>query len=262
MAQQGRHWCSKEDSRMRKLVLVLAALGATGVVVARLLDQWRRTWGISPVEAVKSLPGDELVPNAATSETRGITIEAPASVVWPWLVQMGYGRGGWYSYDQIDMGTPSATTILPELQQLAVGDLLPTHPGGGFEVKVLDPERALVVYTDTAMVQRQLEEARASGAEAPTLNVQATGAAMTAAQPGEFAASWAFVLEPLDGDRSRLVERVRAWFGVGEQPWMRYTLPLMGFGVFVMVRRQLLGIRSRVERATGRSPAAEEGAPA
>jgi hypothetical protein len=242
---------------MRRLVLVLAALGATGVVVARLLDQWRRTWGVTPIEAIKPFPGDDLVPNAASSETRGITIDAPASAVWPWLVQMGYGRGGWYSYDQVDMGTPSATTILPELQQLAVGDLLPTHPGGGFKVRVLDAERALVVYTDTALVQRQLEEARASGAEAATRNVQATGAAMAAAQPGEFAVSWAFVLEPLDGDRSRLVERVRAWFGVGEQPWMRYTLPLMGLGVFVMVRRQLLGIRARVERATPREAVAE-----
>ncbi len=245
---------------MRRLLLVLAALGATGVVVARLLDQWRRTWGVSPVEAIKSLPGDDLVPNAVTSETRGITIDAPVSAVWPWLVQMGYGRGGWYSYDQIDMGTPSATSILPELQQLAVGDLLPTHPGGGFEVKVLEQEQALVVYADTAMVQRQLEEARARGEEAPTLNVQATGAAMSAAQPSEFAASWAFVLEPLDGDRCRLVERVRAWFGGGEQPWMRYTLPVMGFGVFVMVRRQLLGIRTRVERAARGAPVSEEAA--
>ncbi len=243
---------------MRRLLLILAALGATGVVVARLLDQWRRTWGVSPVEAIKSLPGDDLVPNAATSETRGITIDAPVSAVWPWLVQMGYGRGGWYSYDQIDMGTPSATAIIPELQQLAVGDLLPTHPGGGFEVKVLEPEHALAVYSDTALVQHQLAEARAGGAEAPTLNVQATGAAMSAAQPGEFAASWAFVLEPLDGDRSRLVERVRTWFGGDEQPWMRYTLPLMGFGVFVMVRRQLLGIRTRVERAAWGVPVSEE----
>ncbi len=157
---------------MRRLLLVLAALGATGVVVARLLDQWRRTWGVSPVEAMKSLPGDDLVPNAATSETRGITIDAPVSAVWPWLVQMGYGRGGWYSYDQIDMGRPSATTILPELQQLAVGDLLPTHPGGGFEVKVLEPEHALVVYSDTALVQSQMEAARAAGVERASANVR------------------------------------------------------------------------------------------
>ncbi len=240
---------------MRKLILVLAGLGVLGVIVARMADRWRTTWGVLPIEAVKDLPGDELIPEAASSETRGITIDAPPSAVWPWLVQMGYGRGGWYSYDAIDMGQPSATTILPEHQQLAVGDLLPTHPGGGFEVKVLDPERALVVYSDTALARSQQEAAREAGVERASTNVEATGAAMTFAQPGEFAASWAFILEPLDGNRTRLVERVRAWFGGGEQPWMRFTLPMMGFGIFVMVRRQLLGIRDRAEHMGRRQPA-------
>ncbi len=246
---------------MRKLILVLAGLGVLGVVVARLLDRWRTSWGVLPIEAVKSFPGDDLIPEAATSETRGVTIDAPPSAVWPWLVQMGYGRGGWYSYDPIDMGRPSATTILSEHQHLAVGDLLPTDPGGGFEVKILEPEQALVVYSDTELVKSQREIARADGAEAASANVQATGAAMTFAQPGEFAASWAFLLEPLDGGQTRLVERVRVRFGEAEQPWMRFTMPMMGFGVFVMVRRQLLGIRDRAERLAHGEPAAPDPAP-
>jgi hypothetical protein len=240
---------------MRKLILVLAGLGVLGAVLARMADRWRKTWGISPVEAVKPMPGDELVPDAASVETRGISIAAPPSAVWPWLVQMGYGRGGWYSYDPIDMGVPSATAILPEHQKLSVGDLLPTDPGGGFEVKIVEPEHALVVYTNTALVRSQREVARAEGVEAAPANLQATGAAMTMAQPGEFAASWAFVLEPLEADRTRLVERFRIWFGAGEQPWMRYTLPMMGFGVFVMIRRQMLGIRERAERLARGEPA-------
>jgi hypothetical protein len=240
---------------MRKLILVLAGLGVLGVVLGRMIDRWRTSWGVLPIETLKTFPGDDLVPDATSTETRGITIDAPPSAVWPWLVQMGYGRGGWYSYDPIDMGQPSAIAILPEHQQLAVGDLLPTDPGGGFEVKILEPEQALVAYTNTELVKAQRETARADGAEAASANVQATGAAMTFAQPGEFAASWAFILEPLDADRTRLVERFRIWFGGDEQPWMRYTMPLMGFGVFVMIRRQLLGIRERAERL------ARDGAP-
>ena len=83
-------------------------------------------------------------------ETRGITIDAPPEAIWPWLVQMGYGEAGWYSYDQLDQRGTSATGINAAWQQLAVGDIVPTHPGGGFEVARFDPGRALVLRSDTA----------------------------------------------------------------------------------------------------------------
>jgi hypothetical protein len=79
---------------------------------------------------------------------------------------------------------------------------------------------------------------------------------MENAQPQEFAASWAFVLEPIEGGGTRLIERVRTRFGETDKPWTRFTLPVMGFGVFVMVRRQLLGIRARVEGHTALRPEA------
>src|SRR6185369_12325462 len=82
-------------------------------------------------------------------ETRGITIDAVVEDVWPWLMQLGYGRGGWYSYDKLDMKGHSATEILPEWQGLQVGDTVPTHPDGGFEVRALEPGRALVLYVDS-----------------------------------------------------------------------------------------------------------------
>ena len=94
-------------------------------------------------------------------------------------------------------------------------------------------------------------------------DLQAAGAFMTNAQPADFNASWAIVLRPQPDGRTRLVERVRVRFGDPEpgKPWTRYTLPLMGFGVFVMVRRQLLGIRDRVE-GTGRGTGTEAELPA
>jgi hypothetical protein len=237
---------------MRKL-RNLVALGAGAVALAGttywlVVRPWAQDWGTDPGEATRPLPGDDVVPDAPVSDTRAITIEAPASAVWPWLMQMGYGRGGWYSYDAIDMKGASSDRILPDTPPLAVGDIVPTHPSGGFEVKVVEPEHALVLYIDTALVRTQAEAARSSATEASPANVAAAGALMSAAQPTEFAASWAFILEPLGDDRARLVERFRVRFEGDGQPWTKFMLPFMGFGVFVMVRRQLLGIKERVER--------------
>jgi hypothetical protein len=271
---------SLEVEMVKKLLIVGAGLAsaaaAAGYVAAR--GQWRQ-WGIDPDEVRRALPGDELVPDAEAVDTRGIDIAAPPAVVWPWLVQMGYGRAGWYSYDQLDMNHPSADRILPEFQSLAVGDLLPTDPGGGFEVKIAEPDRALVVYIDRALVETQrgpaakggvegapaegttteaaeAAQADAAAPEAPkgeiadaSMNVRATGAYLDRAVSGDFAASWAFVLEPRD-EGTRLIERFRARM---EPPTtasgraMPLARTMLGFGVFVMVRRQLLGIRDRVE---------------
>jgi hypothetical protein len=206
------------------------------------------TWGVDPKEATKPFPGDHVVTDGETLLTRAITIDAQPGAVWPWLVQMGYGRAGWYSYDQLDMIGRSSDAILPEFQSIAVGDILPTHPAGGFEVKVVDPEHALVVYFDSALVERQ---ATATGAQpisvGETPGLAASGRFLQTASPPDFAVSWAFVLEPTGGGQTRLIERMRGRFGpdtIGSQALM----PFMGFGVFVMMRKQMLGIRDRVER--------------
>ena len=207
-----------------------------------------RRWGIDAAEATKELPGDELVAQAEAIDTRGIDIDAPPADVWPWLVQMGYGRAGWYSYDELDMDRPSADRIVPELQQLEVGQVLPTHPGGGFEVRILEPEQALVLYADRALVTAQAE-ATPKGLETATTNVRAAGAYLDASMPGDFQASWAFVLEPRPEGRTRLIERFR---GHMEPIEGRPAPPAIAgkalvFGLFVMVRRQMLGIRDRAE---------------
>ena len=113
----------------------------------------------SPARREKPLAGDDLVANPSAIETRAITIDAPPAAVWPWLVQMGFDRGGWYSYDQLDMRGTSAAKILPEHQALAVDDIVPTSPTTGFIVRQIEPGRALVLFSDTALVQHQAEEA-------------------------------------------------------------------------------------------------------
>ena len=222
-----------------------SAAAAYGFVQARTAF---RGWGIDPAEGAKHLPGDELVAAPEAIDTRGIDIDAPPAEVWPWLVQMGYGRAGWYSYDELDMDRPSADRIVPELQHIEVGDVLPTHPGGGFEVRSVEPEAALVLYADRALVNAQAEAAP-EGLETAATNVRAAGAYLDASMPGEFQASWAFVLEPLPGSRTRLIERFR---GHMEPPEGRPAPPAIAgkallFGLFVMVRRQMLGIRDRAE---------------
>lgn len=229
---------------------VASAGAAVGFVQARA--QFRR-WGIDPAEATKALPGDDIVPDAEAIDTRGIDIAAPPAEVWPWLVQMGYGKAGWYSYDGIDMDHPSADRILPEHQALEVGDVVPTHPGGGFIVKVLNPGEALVLYADRELVEGE-EAAAKGGLETASANVRATGKYLDAAMRGDFRASWAFVLEPRPDGGSRLIERFRGRMEVPTEAGAasRIAPAVAGkallYGLFMMVHRQMLGIRDRAER--------------
>ena len=227
---------------MLRRIAVGAAVAGAGWLAFMATRQWWKTWGVVPDEATRALPGDDLVPEAQASDTRGITIEAPADHIWPWLVQMGYERGGWYSIDQLDMRGGSAERIVDAWQHLAVGDIVPTHPGGGFSVKAFEPNRFLVLYGDPSTMQPSPE----SEEEAMPAGLAASGTFL-AQTPSEFKASWAFVLDPIGPNRTRLIERMRYWGGEGT-PVAKAALSLLGFGAFVMMQRQMVGIRSRAEQ--------------
>jgi hypothetical protein len=231
---------------MRKLATALVLVVGASALARATLVPWSRNWGRRGDDG-GPLPGDDLVDGVTAIETRGIDIDATPEDVWPWLVQMGYGRAGWYSYDALDMNAPSADHVRSDLPQLQVGDVMPTHPGGGFAVRLLDAPRALVLYSDTVLVRRQAEEAEAASTTEGPVNIRATGAFLQSAQPADFAASWAFVLEPTTTGKTRLIERFRVRFGADDRPWLGVTMPVMGFGVFLMMRKQMLGIRDRAE---------------
>ncbi len=240
---------------LRTLPFALAALAGAGAVILAQLRREQRDWGVTPADAVRGLPGDELVPGAGIVDTRSLLIDAPPSAVWPWLVQMGYGRGGWYSYDRMDMKGRSADRILPEHQDLAPGDLVPTHSDGGFLAKIVEPDRALVLYLDDELVSSQASAAAPIGdalggqdsqGERPVAGLQAAGAIGGLAMP-TFSVSWAFVLEEETGSRTRLVERFRVKAPEAGLP-SRLGLPIMGLGVFAMTRRHMLGVKERAER--------------
>ena len=122
--------------------------GAAALVYFRFLRDWHLHWGATPAEARGEVAGDDLMPHPDIVATRAVEIDAPPSAVWPWLVQMGPGRGGAYTYDWIErrLGIDIRNTgrIIPEFQGLKVGDEIPM-PGYAMRVERLDPERAMVV---------------------------------------------------------------------------------------------------------------------
>jgi hypothetical protein len=179
-----------------------------------------RSVSASRDERTRRLPGDELISEPVGQLTHAVTINRPPRDVWPWLVQMGAGtRGGWYSYDRLDNGGhPSATGILPYLQQIRVGTLFPALPGrtDGFHVLAIDANSSLVI-----------------GWRPPG---------------GSPIVTWAFVLEDAANGTTRLIARCRA---DSRYPFLGLPRvvgdPLVRVVHFIMQRRQLLGIARRAE---------------
>ena len=240
---------------VRLLPIALSMLVGMALVVFVKLRQEQQTWGVMPSDANRPLAGDDLIADPGIVDTRSLVIDAPPAAVWPWLAQLGFGRGGWYSYDRMDMAGSSADRILPRFQDLAAGDIVPTHPGGGFLAKVVQPQQALVLYLDHELVRSQAEAAevergaaaRAAADEHLPGGLQFAGAMGGLTMP-EFRASWAFILEPqAGGTRTRLVERFRVWTADAGVP-ARLGMPMMGLGVFAMTRKHMLGLKERAER--------------
>jgi hypothetical protein len=166
-------------------------------------------------------PGDEVVERPSFNATRAVTVEARPEDIWPWLVQMGFHRAGWYSYDWIDnRGRLSAKVIIPELQEVHVGDFLPMTPDGkvGVWVKAFVPERWLL-WWDTK---------------------------------GDM--TWLWQLDPLDGRRTRLISRVRGRYH-WTSPGILFSL-LVDVGDVVMMRKCMRGIKRRAEREARQRTAA------
>lgn len=115
-------WSARPETLELGRQLRAVAADTPWFALAPLLRPWHRTWGATPAEVAAAMPGDELLPHAQYRSTRAITISARPHDVWPWLVQVGCRRAGWYANDLLDnFGRPSSRTIIPELQHLAVG---------------------------------------------------------------------------------------------------------------------------------------------
>jgi hypothetical protein len=196
------------------------ALGMVAVVIAVYvvaLGPWQRRWGATDDEVHRVLPGDGLLRVAAPSTTRAITIDAPPVHVFPWLLQIGFGRGGWYSYDWIDNdGEPSVERIEPD-RWLHVGDRIEMMPGMGPVVVDLEPDHHIVSAEPTS--------------------------------------SWCLLVEPTADGGSRLISRWRQdWARTfATAVWIAVVDP----GAFIMERKMLLRIRELAERMPAASTVGE-----
>lgn len=211
-------------------MLVTAAAGALGAYVA-FIRPWHLRWGATDDEVACPLLGDSLIDKPRLQATHAVTVHAPPEAIWPWLVQMGQGRGGFYSYEGVErllgLRAGNADRILPDLQELHAADELPVAPNGaGLPVDIVVPYRTLVMHSDSPIPAR-----------------------VAVMQAGYYrSVTWTFHLEPIDAENTRLIERWRAdW-----EPTPMNTLvirTLLEPGAFIMERRMLLGIKARAEHA-------------
>jgi hypothetical protein len=200
-------------------LVAAGALTLAAVLDAATYPRWRRwclSWGATNGEAGRALPGDDLLADPGIVSTRAIEIDAPPSSIWPWLVQMGPGRGGVYTYDWIEnilgLGIHSTDEILPQYQDLKVGDAQRLGTRGPLlRVAQLEPERSLVLRSDD----------------------------------GNWV--WAFSLVPV-GMGSRLISRNRIAAHSASRLTRALNTYVMEPGSLIMERKMLLGIKQRAER--------------
>jgi hypothetical protein len=203
-----------------------AAAAGTAVIGSAaayfLVRPWQLRWGATDEERGVTLDGDDLLPNPDLVATRAITVHALADQVWPWIAPLGQGRGGFYSYDALEnlvgCDIHSADRVVPEWQEVKVGDQVHLHPEVELGVAVVEPCRALVLRGGVPM-----------GAVPP---------------PYDF--TWAFVVGEQPDGTTRLLVRERYTY---TQRWAPFLVEPVAVVAFVMSQRMLRGIRDRAERA-------------
>ena len=199
------------------------------------IRRWFARWGTTPAELERAMPGDALIPDRTDMSMQSVTVDAPPEDIWPWLAQMGYQRGGLYSYDWLDrlfgfLDRPSADRVLPEFQQLAVGDRIPWGHDTEMTVGVVEPPRALALSYEG----------------------------------GGFKWVWQFGLYPVDERHTRFVSRGTERVPHGPVWWL--MMRIMEPASFIMTRRFLLGVKERAEalyasRAASTAPEQPAAAP-
>ncbi len=198
------------------------------LIASPLTRGWYAGWGATPADIHRSLPGDAIVPNPRLVTNRAITIRATPAEIWPWLVQLGQGRGGLYTFQHLEnivrCQMENVDEIRPELQSLAVGDQIRLGPEGYpfYTVLAMNPDRTLVLRTG-------------QGDDTDTVG------------------TWVFHLEAVDKSTTRLLVRSRLVYPAtvaNRLIWRGITDPIY----FVMERRMLIGIRDRAEFSAATAP--------
>lgn len=204
-------------------VVGVTAIGGGAVVGMLAVRRWQLRWGATSQEADGSLPGDDIIAIPDLAATRAITIGTPIGQVWPWIAQLGQGRGGFYSYDFLEnlagCDIHSADQLVPEWQAVGLGDQIRLAPQVALTVALVEEGKSLVLRGGVPM-----------GNTSP---------------PYDF--TWAFVLQDEPGGSTRLLVRERYAF---MRPWARVLVESVEAVSFVMSQKMLRGIRDRAERFT------------
>jgi hypothetical protein len=204
------------------MVGVAMAVGAATAAYLLFIRPWQLRWGATDEELKRPMPGDEIVMRPTFNATRAVTIRARPEEVWPWIVQMGVTRAGWYSYDLLDnLGRPSARAIFPQFQNPKIGDVIPMSPDGkqGMYVKDFEQDRWMLWWD------------------------------------GKGGMSWSWGLCPVDEGHTRLITRVRMRY-----KWLSPSIlfdMLVEFTDIIMMRKSMLGIKERAERIGGMESVAD-----
>jgi proline iminopeptidase len=215
--------------------LLAVAVGLVGGYAFGVRPRLLR-WGATDAELGRPYPGAELIPGGTRSATTATTVDAPPSAVWPWLVQMGVDRGGWYSWDLLDnFGRRSTERIHPEWQQISVGDHFIAKPDGSFwwAVAACEPERFLLLRMSLDLRGRPFDPTRPP----PPFYTDST---------------WGWLLEELPSGRTRIVE---SGYWCLRPRWLQ---PLAGFLFieaqhWVMQTRQFANLKRRIARDSART---------
>jgi hypothetical protein len=199
-----------------------AALAAGGAALyLRVYRPWQTRWGASDAEVTRFLPGDEIVGRPTWNATRAVTVAATPAQIWPFLVQIGWGRAGWYGYDRVDNGgRPSTWEILPEWQGLEIGKEFPMSPVT-FMVCVDFRENEWMLW-------------RGKDADVDALS-----------RRGVSSGTWLWYLDPVDETHTRLITRMRDRYR-WTSPYIAVQLAVDAFD-FPFMRKVLLGIKARAE---------------
>ena len=194
------------------VLVVLCASVAAVFAYMLAFRPWQLRWGATDEEVERAMPGDDVVADPDLDATRGLTVQAPPEDIWPWLVQIGYRRAGFYSYDRLDnAGIPSAERILPEYQDLKVGDDVPIDRVHRMKVVALEPNRE-----------------------------------MAWSLPGR-GFTWAWGLYPEGEGRTRLVSRIRMKYVWKWPVILGYFM--IDVGDFIMMQKCMREIKRRAEGA-------------
>jgi hypothetical protein len=191
-----------------------AVVGTPFFAIAPLIRRWHLRWGATDAEVARPMQGDELVPQPSFNATRALTIKAPPDAVWPWLVQIGHGRAGFYSYDLLDNGArASADRILPEFQNPQPGDWVPmastVNEMTAFRIETIEPNRSMLWIKPRS--------------------------------------TWAWRLEPDDGGCTRLIVRLRHHYDWRSPGSALLSVLLLEVADFPMMRKLLQGVKVRSE---------------